>query len=137
RDNEPLSADEFATADGLFLSLDLHGDAEGRVGYRAKDYVPPLEMGLIGEYDAAEYWDPVYREDGDRIVLAPSHFYLLLSEEAVRIPPGYAAAMAAYGPTSGALRTHYAAFLDPAFGYPATGDFPGSRAALALRAHDV
>jgi dCTP deaminase len=137
RDNEPLSDREFATADGLFLSLDLRGDASGRVGYRAKDYVPPLEMGLVAEYDAADYWDPVYREDGDRIVLAPGHFYLLLSEEAVRIPPGYAAEMAAYDPTSGELRTHYAGFFDPGFGYSASDEFRGSRAALEVRAHDV
>src|SRR5205823_6355436 len=64
REGAPLPEDEFATAEGLFLSLDLVGDHDGRVGYRAKDYVPPLEMGLIGEYDAADYWDPVYREDG-------------------------------------------------------------------------
>src|SRR2546430_10154206 len=43
----------------------------------------------------SEYWDPVVREVGDRIVLAPGRFYLLLSDEAVRIPPGYAAEMAA------------------------------------------
>src|SRR2546427_5332890 len=54
---------------------------------------------LFRSYAATDYWDPVYREDGDRIVLAPGHFYLLLSEEAVRIPPGYAAEMAAYDPT--------------------------------------
>jgi dCTP deaminase len=137
REGSPLPTSEFAVADGLFLSLDLRGDASGRVGYRAKDYVPPLEMGVVGEYDAADYWDPVYREDGDRIVLAPGHFYLLLSEEAVRIPPGYAAEMAAYDPTSGELRTHYAGFFDPGFGYSSSDDFRGSRAALEVRAHDV
>src|SRR5947209_8813371 len=31
REGSPLSQKEFATADGLFLSLDLHGDASGRV----------------------------------------------------------------------------------------------------------
>src|SRR5438874_11057405 len=137
REGSPLSQEEFATADGLFLSLDLHGDASGRVGYRAKDFVPPLEMARTEAYDVRDYWDPVYREDGDRIVLAPGHFYLLLSEEAVRIPPGYAAEMAAYDPTSGELRTHYAGFFDPGFGYSAKDEFHGSRAALEVRAHDV
>jgi dCTP deaminase len=79
----------------------------------------------------------VQREEGDRIVLAPGHFYLLLSEEAVRIPPGYAAEMSAYDPTAGELRTHYAGFFDPGFGYDSTGRFHGSRAALEVRAHDV
>src|SRR5438105_993351 len=45
RDGVALGQNEVATADGLFLSLDLRGDADGRVGYRARDFVPPLEMG--------------------------------------------------------------------------------------------
>ena len=64
-------------------------------------------------YDWREFWDPVYPERGGRIVLEPEIFYLLLSEEGVRIPPGYAAEMTAYDPTAGELRTHYAGFFDP------------------------
>jgi dCTP deaminase len=137
REGHPLPETELATADGLFLSLDLRGDATGRVGYRAKGYPPVLEMSLLGQYDWKDYWDPVYREEGDRIVLAPGSFYLLLSDEAVQIPPDYAAEMAAYDPTSGELRTHYAGFFDPGFGYDPKGSFLGSRAALEVRAHDV
>ncbi|MDP9343634.1 MAG: 2'-deoxycytidine 5'-triphosphate deaminase [Actinomycetota bacterium] len=137
RDGRGVPEEDLATADGLFLGLDLRGDASGRVGYRAKDFAPALEMSRIGAYDWEDYWDPVRREEGDRIVLAPEHFYLLLSEEAVQIPPGYAAEMAAYDPTSGELRTHYAGFFDPGFGFDAAGRFHGSRAALEVRAHDV
>jgi dCTP deaminase len=137
REGHAVSEEDLATADGLFLSLDLRGDATGRVGYKAKDFTPPLEMARSSAYDWEDYWDPVRREDGDRIVLAPEHFYLLLSEEAVQIPPGYAAEMAAYDPTSGELRTHYAGFFDPGFGYDADGRFHGSRAALEVRAHNV
>ena len=137
RRGQPVPAGGLAVSDGLFLSLDLRGDDEGRVGYRARDFAPPLEMARVGEYRGEEYWDPVVREEGDRIVLAPERFYLLLSEEAVRIPPGYAAEMTAYDPTSGELRTHYAGFFDPGFGYDPEGRFLGSRAALEVRAHDV
>ncbi len=134
---EPAPADRLQTSDGLFLGLDLRGDASGRVGYRAKAFTPPLEMARTGAYEWRDYWESVYREEGDRLVLAPEQFYLLLSDEAVCIPPGYAAEMTAYDPTSGELRTHYAGFFDPGFGYDATGRFHGSRAALELRAHDV
>ncbi len=133
----PVPDDDLATADGLFLSLDLRGDDTGRVGYRAKDYAPAIEMARTGAYEWERYWDPVFKEEGDRVVLAPEHFYLLLSEEAVRIPPGYAAEMAAYDPTSGELRTHYAGFFDPGFGFDRESRFHGSRAALEVRAHDV
>lgn len=137
RDDLEVPNAELATADGLFLSLDLRGDPTGRVGYRAKDFTPALSMSQLDSYPWQEYWDPVHREDGDRIVLAPGRFYLLLSDEAVRIPPGYAAEMTAYDPTSGELRTHYAGFFDPGFGFDETGGSHGSRAALEVRAHDV
>ena len=137
RDGTKVPDGELATADGLFLSLDLRGDDAGRVGHRTRDYPPPLDMGSVERYDPDEYWDPVVREAGDRIVLAPGRFYLLLSEEAVRIPPRYAAEMAAYDPTSGELRTHYAGFFDPGFGFDPSGGPGGSRAALEVRAHDV
>jgi dCTP deaminase len=45
--------------------------------------------------------------------------------------------MTAYDPTSGELRTHYAGFFDPGFGYDPAGKFRGSKAALEVRAHDV
>lgn len=137
RHGERRAVADLATADGLFLGLDLRGDRNGRVGYRAKEYAPVLEMSRVAEYDWEDYWEPVRREDGDRIVLAPERFYLLLSDEAVRIPPGYAAEMTAYDPTSGELRTHYAGFFDPGFGFDAADRFRGSRAALEVRAHDV
>jgi dCTP deaminase len=60
-----------------------------------------------------------------------------MSNEAVTIPPDLASEMTAYDPTAGELRTHYAGFFDPGFGYDATGELKGSRAALEVRAHDV
>ena len=50
-------------------------------------------------------------------MLDPEVFYLLLSAEGVSVPPEYAAEMMAYDPTAGELRTHYAGFFDPGFGY--------------------
>lgn len=137
RDTSPVPDQDFVTANGLFLSLDLRGDTAGRVGYRARKYTSVIDMGLADTYEWDKYWYPVQREAGDRIILEPNAFYLLLSDEAVRIPPGYAAEMAAYDPTSGELRTHYAGFFDPGFGFDPGESFFGSRAALEVRAHDV
>ncbi len=137
RDGVPVADHDFATANGLFVSLDLRGDDEGRVGHRAKGYAPLLDLGQVDAYEVDDFWEPVRREHGDRIVLAPERFYLLLSDESVRLPPHLAAEMTAYDPTSGELRTHYAGFFDPGFGYHADGSLNGSRAALEVRAHDV
>jgi dCTP deaminase len=60
-----------------------------------------------------------------------------LSAEGVCIPPEYAAEMTAYDPTAGELRTHYAGFFDPGFGFDPQGTRHGSRAALEVRARDV
>ena len=60
-----------------------------------------------------------------------------MSYESVTVPPSLAAEMTAYDPTSGELRTHYAGFFDPGFGYDSEESFKGSTAALEVRAHDV
>jgi dCTP deaminase len=130
--------ERLAVANGLFLSLDLRGEgSDGWVGYRARENTALLDLTRTGPFERDEYWERVRREEGDRIVLSPKRFYLLLSKEAVTIPPTLAAEMTAYDPTSGELRTHYAGFFDPGFGYDALGGFHGSRAALEVRAHDV
>jgi dCTP deaminase len=137
RHGEPVPGADLAVDDGLFLSLDLRGDRSGRVGYRARDNAPLLDMTRVGGLDADAYWEHVKGEGGDRVVLTPQRFYLLMSDESVTIPPDLAAEMMAYDPTSGELRTHYAGFFDPGFGYDGAGLFKGSRAALEVRAHDV
>jgi dCTP deaminase len=135
---KPVSSKEFATSNGLFLSLDLKSsDGSRRVGYRAREHASLLDMSRVDAYEIDEYWEPVRREEGDRIVLDPERFYLLLSEESVRVPPSLACEMTAFDPTSGELRTHYAGFFDPGFGFDPLDDLRGSRAALEVRAHDV
>jgi dCTP deaminase len=136
-DGNPVPAADLDLAHGLFLGLDLRGDRAGRVGYRARESAPLLDLTATGKTDPEQYWEAVRREDGDRIILSPRHFYLLMSREAVTVPPTLAAEMTAYDPTSGELRTHYAGFFDPGFGYDPTDRIAGSTAALEVRAHDV
>jgi len=136
-DSHALRQSELALADGLFLSLDLSGPTDRVVGYRAKKNSLPVDLSRIRAYRWTDYWDPVYPEPGGRVVLEPEIFYLLLSAEGVCIPPQIAAEMMAYDPTAGELRTHYAGFFDPGFGYDPGGGRHGSRAALEVRARDV
>jgi dCTP deaminase len=133
----PLPQSELSLADGLFLSLDVSGSAEAIVGYRAKKNSLPIDLTKAGALRWRDYWEPVHPERGGRIVLEPEIFYLLLSAEGVSIPPSYAAEMLAYDPTAGELRTHYAGFFDPGFGYCSDPAARGSRAALEVRARDV
>jgi dCTP deaminase len=137
RQGEPVPLDDLALADGMFLSLDIRGGPGGHVGYRARDTAPLLDMTRTGPIPPEGYWEWVYSEPGDRVVLTPERFYLLMSREAVCIPPSLASEMTAYDPTSGELRTHYAGFFDPGFGYDISEVAHGARAALEVRAHDV
>lgn len=136
-EGQPLPEPALSLADGLFLSLDLSGSQESIVGYRAKKNSLPIDLTAAGALSWRDYWEPVHPERGGRIVLEPEIFYLLLSAEGVSIPPAYAAEMRAYDPTAGELRTHYAGFFDPGFGYARAGAARGSRAALEVRARDV
>ena len=136
-DSHPLRESELSVGEGLFLSLDLAGSGDRIVGYRAKKNSHPIDLSMIRRLSWKDYWDPVYPESGGRVVLEPEVFYLLLSAEGVCIPPEIAAEMMAYDPTAGELRTHYAGFFDPGFGYDPSGKKFGSRAALEVRARDV
>lgn len=138
-DSHPLPEKELSISDGLFMSVDLFagsGPAKPVVGYKAKDNSRPIDLASRGN-EWMDYWEPVHPDAGSSIVLQPEVFYLLLSAEGVCIPPEYAAEMTAYDPTAGELRTHYAGFFDPGFGFDSGPGRHGSRAALEVRARDV
>lgn len=132
-----IAPGDLELSNGLFLGLRLAGAPGGRVGYRARDNAPLLDLSRRPPWDPSPYWEEVHAEAGGRVILTPQRFYLLMSKEEVTVPPGLAAEMTAYDPTSGELRTHYAGFFDPAFGYERGGEGAGSKAALEVRAHEV
>lgn len=118
------------------LSANLAGSRKG-VGYRAKKNSSLLDLGRESYYDPADYWEPVYADRTRRLILEPEEFYLLTSAENIRVRPEYGAEMTAYDPSSGELRTHYAGFFDPGFGYGENGSMAGVQPVLEVRAHDV
>lgn len=130
-----LSDERVVVADGLFLSVDLSGEGGKLVGYKARKSNALLELDRPNAYRVADFWERV--EPRGRLILDKEDFYLLVSRERVRIPPDYAAEMAAYDPTSGELRTHYAGFFDPGFGDVRHEERRGTPAVLEVRAHDV
>ncbi|MGV6838843.1 MAG: 2'-deoxycytidine 5'-triphosphate deaminase [Planktomarina sp.] len=121
--------------DGLGFSVDLTPQPGGVVGYRAKPHTGVIDLANIGHYDPTDFWDPIYPCDG-RIILDPGAFYILVSQEAVTIPPTHAAEMAPYLAMVGEFRVHYAGFFDPGFGYKAANGV-GSRGVLEVRCHEA
>ncbi len=127
-----VSGTEAVIDDGLAFSVDLAG--EGYAGWRAKPHTGVVDLSRIGHYSPRDFWEQVY-PDNRRIVLDPGAFYILMSREAVTIPPDHAAEMAPYLAMVGEFRVHYAGFFDPGFGHGEAG--AGSRGVLEVRCHEA
>src|SRR3989454_4267249 len=132
----PLLRDELHIDEGLFLRIDLHEGDRGIVGYRAKKISEVIDLTKIEHYEAQDFWEPLYRHQNDTLKLEPEEFYVLASKDRIRVPPDYAAEMVAYEAGCGELRTHYAGFFDPGFGY-GDGNILGTKVVLEVRPHDV
>jgi dCTP deaminase len=131
RDGTAMLSDDEA----LGFSVDLKPEAGTLVGYRAKPHTGVIDLDRIGAYDPAEFWEEV-RTERARIILDPGAFYILVSREAVTIPPTHAAEMAPYMAMVGEFRVHYAGFFDPGFGWAEAGG-AGSRGVLEVRCHEA
>jgi dCTP deaminase len=123
------------TGGGIALSIDLTGDAGGLVGYRGKHHTGLIDVDRRAAYAVPDFWEPL-SERGGELVLDPDEFYILVSREAVHVPPLHAAEMTPFDPLVGEFRVHYAGFFDPGFGHSAAGG-TGSRAVLEVRSHEV
>jgi dCTP deaminase len=131
----PLVSGAPVISEGLGFSVDLRPETGSLVGYRAKPHTGVIDLDNIGFYDPAEFWEPIHSSEG-RIILDPGAFYILVSREAVTIPPTHAAEMAPYVAMVGEFRVHYAGFFDPGFGYAEAGG-AGSRGVLEVRCHEA
>lgn len=131
----PLVDGEAVISEGLGFSVDLKTSSGNLVGYRAKPHTGVIDLDLIGHYNPADYWEEIRTTSG-QIILDPGAFYILVSREAVHIPPEYAAEMAPYLAMVGEFRVHYAGFFDPGFGHAAAGG-AGSRGVLEVRCHEA
>ena len=131
----PLVSGEALISEGLGFSVDLKPGAGDLVGYRAKPHAGVIDLDRIGAYETAEFWEELHTTTG-QLILDPGAFYILVSREAVCIPPLYAAEMAPYLAMVGEFRVHYAGFFDPGFGH-AAADGVGSRGVLEVRCHEA
>jgi dCTP deaminase len=132
---EPLVSGTAVISEGLGFSVDLQPASGDLVGYRAKPHTGVIDLDRLNHYPARDFWEEVRTTDA-RIILDPGAFYILVSREAVTIPPDYAAEMAPFLAMVGEFRVHYAGFFDPGFGYAAAGG-AGSRGVLEVRCHEA
>ncbi|SIQ61815.1 dCTP deaminase [Rhizobium sp. RU20A] len=122
---------------GIALSIDLEGrGSDGLIGYRGKHHTAVIDVDKKAEHGIHDFWEPLYDRGRRELILDPDEFYILVSREAVHVPPLYAAEMTPFDPLVGEFRVHYAGFFDPGFGHVASGG-SGSRAVLEVRSHEV
>jgi dCTP deaminase len=131
----PLVSGDALIDGGLGFSVDLKPNGTDLVGYVAKPHTGLIDLDKIGHYNPLDYWEPL-RSTSGRIILDPGAFYILVSREAVNIPPSCAAEMAPYLAMVGEFRVHYAGFFDPGFGNDVAGG-AGSRGVLEVRCHEA
>jgi len=130
---------EAVMGDGIAFSINFWGTTEkgaGIVGYRAKRHTAVIEVDQRDAYEVADFWEPIAARADNSLILDPDEFYILASNEAVQVPPDYAAEMVPFDPLVGEFRVHYAGFFDPGFGYAGSGG-SGSRAVLEVRSREV
>ncbi|HUX91278.1 MAG TPA: 2'-deoxycytidine 5'-triphosphate deaminase [Gallionellaceae bacterium] len=123
----------------LPFTVDLKGSGkEGDIiGYRSKKHVKRIDLERR-DYDPLDFWEPIKYHKTSSLILDPDEFYILMTKEAIAVPPDYAAEMLPYDTRAGEFRVHYAGFFDPGFGWNAKLNKAGSsRGVLEVRSHEV
>jgi dCTP deaminase len=135
--DRPIAPDRVVFNDGLCMGVDLSGrTTDGIIGYRAQPNPPAVDLSRVAAYDPEEFWEPIKRPSRDGYILEADRFYILVSKERIRVPPEYAAEMVVYDAGAGEIRTHYAGFFDPGFGF-GQGDVLGTKVVMEVRAREV
>jgi dCTP deaminase len=136
-DHRALPIGRVSFNDGLCMGVDLSGRmTDGIIGYRAHPNPPAVDLARIAHYDPAEFWEPIKATARDGYILEANRFYILVSKERIRVPPEYAAEMVVYDAGAGEIRTHYAGFFDPGFGF-GDGSVLGTKVVMEVRAREV
>ena len=122
----------------LPFTVDLKGSGEGDIiGYRSKKHAKRIDLERR-DYDPLDFWEPIRFHKTSSLILDPDEFYILMTKEAIAVPPEYAAEMLPYDTRAGEFRVHYAGFFDPGFGWAAQLNKAGSsRGVLEVRSHEV
>ena len=123
----------------LPFTVDLHGSGKENdiIGYRAKKHTKRIDLEKR-DYDPLDFWEPIRFHKTSSLILDPDEFYILMTKEAIAVPPEYAAEMFPYDTRAGEFRVHYAGFFDPGFGWNAELNKAGSsRGVLEVRSHEV
>ena len=123
----------------LPFTIDLKGAGvdDALIGWRAKKHARRIDLDRR-DYDPLDFWEPLRFHKESSLILDPDEFYILVTREAIAVPPEFAAEMLPYDTRAGEFRVHYAGFFDPGFGWDLRTRRAGSsRGVLEVRSHEV
>ncbi|HEV2269822.1 MAG TPA: 2'-deoxycytidine 5'-triphosphate deaminase [Steroidobacteraceae bacterium] len=123
----------------LPFTIDLRGSGSDNalIGWRARKHTRRIDL-ECRDYDPFDFWEPIRFRKDSSLILDPDEFYILMTKEAIAVPPEFAAEMLPYDTRAGEFRVHYAGFFDPGFGWDAHRRRAGSsRGVLEVRSHEV
>jgi len=114
----------------LVLTVNLSGET---IGWECLEPSTTFDFGAPkGTIDPSEFFVPLIGHNGS-LRLREGRFYILSTREAVRVPPELACEMRPLDPRWGELRTHYAGFIDPGWGWGKKGEGKGRPITLEVR----
>ena len=113
----------------VVLTLDLDGDI---CGWECLGINRVMDFSKLDHYAPRDFFRPVIKYDG-RVQLRESGLYIFYTKERVCVPPSLACEMHPMDHRSGEFRSHDAGFIDPGYGYGATGQAKGRRLVLEVR----
>ena len=128
---EPIPTNRLEIDNG---EISLHVDLDREIrGFVARDTTTcTLDLTKKDAHEPFEFWDPI-RPTGDKeLVIMPGKFYLLVTEERIRIPAAICGHILPSVDTMGEIRLHYAGFFDSGFGGQG-----GAHGVLEVRGRDV
>ncbi|MCC6563705.1 2'-deoxycytidine 5'-triphosphate deaminase, partial [Candidatus Uhrbacteria bacterium] len=100
---------------GITMTVDL--ESNEIVGWKVRDSVWNILDTHAFDHDPSDFFESVPKPKDGELVLKPGTFYILVTKEKILTPPNYATEMAAYDPSKGEFRSHFAGFFDPGWGW--------------------
>jgi len=117
RDGSAMTFNEHSSPDGSVM-LTIYMEP-GSIGYEAKGTHEVLDLSARGGLDPKKFFFPKDMTDG-LLFLQKDRFYILSTDERVRVPVDYACEMRPIDDRFGEIRVHYAGYIDDGWEGPIT-----------------
>lgn len=105
------------------------------VGFEAIDNGEPIDLSKKDHYNPHDFFREISVHNGC-VKFGPNSFYILSTEENVRVPPNFTCEMRPMDERSGEIRVHYAGYIAPGWGVGPDGRGNGRPLTLEVRSFE-